>query len=306
MPFAEWLYRMADANVPYQARSLAVYAVLFKVTANEDLARLSGMDTKGLADKTYNKWKRFLSDNGWVIIKAVTIGRQTSIEIFPAIQTSPVTFTDAIPRDPARFGQNKNYEPEVKVTGSNYEPAVEITDEAVKVTVGEVKTTDEVPRAKDIKNNKLYNNNNILYNNSNTNTEAARDVIPETKEDYEVLTNTLLEACNGSLVDPVNCQGLLNLSTPLMWLREGCDLNADIIPALRGMGRAAHGRRITTWNYFTNGIRKARDTRICGLPPPAPVTSGKSRGAKHVPRPDGKSFMEMTNETLAKIERGEL
>ena len=121
------------------------------------------------------------------------------------------------------------------------------------------------------------------------------------------LTDKLLEACNGSLDNPANCQGLLNLATPLMWLREGCDLDADIIPALRGMGTAAHGRRITTWNYFTNGIRRARDTRVCGLPPPAPVApAGKARGSRQVPLPEGKSFMDMTKEMLAKIEKGEL
>ena len=185
--------------------------------------------------------------------------------------------------------------------------------------VGMVPTTPDQsaqtgPVSPDHSSRAVKNNNNIIYNNINnlnksttTNQEPAREGLPQTRDEYQALTDKLLEACNGSLDNPANCQGLLNLATPLMWLREGCDLDADIIPALRGMGTAAHGRRITTWNYFTNGIRRARDTRVCGLPPPGPVApAGKARGSRQVPLPEGKSFMDMTKEMLAKIEKGEL
>lgn len=127
MPFAEWLYRMSESNVPYQARALAVYAVTFSVTANEELACLVGMDTKGVADKTYNKWKRWLSDNGWVIVKQVTVGRVTTIEVAPALHETPVTFTDVIRRLPGKF-KGSSIVPITDV------PAVETTTEPVKVT----------------------------------------------------------------------------------------------------------------------------------------------------------------------------
>lgn len=183
MPFAEWLFRMSEADVPYQARSLAVYAVLFKVSANDELARLSGMDTKGLADKTYNKWKRLLCDTGWVIIKSVTIGRSTTIEIYPALNASPVTFTDAIPRDPARFGQNKSYERGEEVTSESYGSTVKTTGEDGKVTVGKVeitadkKTSPAPARVVDIYN--IYNNTNQLEKNTPPPSEqvAARESV---------------------------------------------------------------------------------------------------------------------------------
>lgn len=127
MPFAEWLYRMSEASVPYQARALAVYAVTFSVTANEELACLVGMDTKGVADKTYNKWKRWLSENGWVIVKQVTIGRTTTIEVAPALRETPVTFTDVIRRMPTKFKASSS----VPITDA---PAVEVTIEPVKIT----------------------------------------------------------------------------------------------------------------------------------------------------------------------------
>ena len=137
IPFAEWLYRMAEGAVPYQARALAIYAVAFKVTSNEDLACLVGMDTKGVADKTYNKWKNHLATHGWVIVKQVTIGRGTTIEVHPSYQETPVTFTDLVSRDPNKFARNTYGSPLVEATAT---APVEVTTvaPAVKVTVGEV------------------------------------------------------------------------------------------------------------------------------------------------------------------------
>jgi hypothetical protein len=267
---------MSEEDVPYQARSLAVYAVLFKITANDELAKLVGMDTKGFADKTYNKWKRLLSDDGWLLLKSATIGRQTTIEIYPAIKTQPVTFTDVAARDPARFAQNKSYGRKEQITGENYGPNVKITDETEKVTSAKVEVTAEEKtspapaRAED--NINIYNNYNNLTTKPN---QTQSNKIPNTAREYEALAKTLTETCNGALDNPVNCQGLAGLATPIMWLREGCDLELDILPTLHGYGKSAHGKKIRSWDYFTKGVQKARDARLQGLPI-EPV----SRGAK--------------------------
>jgi hypothetical protein len=142
---AEWLYRMSESAVPYQARALAIYAVAFKATSNEELAVLVGMDTKGVADKTYNKWKRYLSEQGWVIVKRITIGRVTTIEVSPAFKETPVTFTDLLQRNPNKFRKEQN----VTITEA---PAVKVTDEASKdygseeqiTAVAAVEITDEL------------------------------------------------------------------------------------------------------------------------------------------------------------------
>ena len=136
IPFSEWLYRMSEADVPYQARALAVYAVAFKVTTNEELACLVGMDTKGVADKTYNKWKRWLSDHGWVIVKQVTVGRLTTVEVCPAYQEIIVSFTDLTPRDPRKYCEPSS----VPITDMR---AAESTDETGKVTDEKVEITAE-------------------------------------------------------------------------------------------------------------------------------------------------------------------
>lgn len=80
------------------------------------------------------------------------------------------------------------------------------------------------------------------------------------------LSNRLMEACNGSLDNPVNCMGLLNVSIPTMWINQGCDLELDILPTLRAAGKKHHGKRIRSWSYFTAMVAEAKATRERGLP----------------------------------------
>jgi len=80
------------------------------------------------------------------------------------------------------------------------------------------------------------------------------------------LEHNLLEACNGALDNPANCSGLLNLSIPQMWIDQGADLEKDVLPALRAVGKRAHGKRINTWNYFTRAVAEAKAAREAGLP----------------------------------------
>jgi hypothetical protein len=145
MPFAEWLFRMSEAGLAPQARELAVYAVAFKVSSNEELAKLAGMDTivsgKSIADKTYNRWKKLLTDDGWVILKAVTVGRVTTIEVFPAFGSEPVTFTDLKAREARRFYESKSYGSEVEATDETDVSPVEVTDETRNSYVPAVEPT---------------------------------------------------------------------------------------------------------------------------------------------------------------------
>lgn len=198
MPFAEWLVRMSEEAVPYQARALAIYAVVLKVTANEELACLVGMDTKGVADKTYNKWKRFLSDHGWVIVRQVTVGRTTTIEISPALKETPVIFTDVKPREPRKFYGSSS----VTITDV---PAVETTAEPEKVT-GE--TRNNYDRDVEVTGNTRAhaegNNNN--YNNNLTNnpcaTEAARTRESAGSDDLVTVNGSAIHGPNFKLDFP--------------------------------------------------------------------------------------------------------
>jgi hypothetical protein len=80
------------------------------------------------------------------------------------------------------------------------------------------------------------------------------------------LSDRLIEACNGSLDNPVNCMGLLSVSTPIMWLNQGCDLELDVLPTLRAAGQKYHGKRIRDWSYFTGMVAEAKAKRERGLP----------------------------------------
>lgn len=80
------------------------------------------------------------------------------------------------------------------------------------------------------------------------------------------LHDRLVNACNGSLDNPVNCLGLLSMATPQMWLERGADLERDVIPTLEAAGKKYHGKRIKDWSYFTGMIADAKAKREAGLP----------------------------------------
>lgn len=92
---------------------------------------------------------------------------------------------------------------------------------------------------------------------------------PRAREDE--LERQLFDACNGSLDNPVNCQGLLNLAVPMMWLESGADLERDVLPTLKAIGRQRHGKRIRSWDYFTKPVLETRDKRLAGLPQAAEI-----------------------------------
>jgi hypothetical protein len=146
MPFAEWLFRMSEARLAPQARELAVYAVVFKVSSNEELARLAGMDTvvkgESIADKTYNRWKKELTDEGFVILRAVTKGRVTTIEVFPAFKECPVKFTDITPKLSRKFYGSKTYGETVDDTDEKQGSDVEVTDDSRNFDAPVVAPTD--------------------------------------------------------------------------------------------------------------------------------------------------------------------
>ncbi len=106
----------------------------------------------------------------------------------------------------------------------------------------------------------------------------VQDAALPPKVDLKSLSEKLISACNGSLDNPVNCLGLLNLATPQMWIANGCDLEADIIPTLEAAGKRYHGKRIRDWAYFTGMVAEAKAKRTAKLPDvtAAPAT-GKAR-----------------------------
>jgi len=104
---------------------------------------------------------------------------------------------------------------------------------------------------------------------------SARKVADAALLSDDDLEAKLIEACNGALDNPANCSGLLNLSIPKMWLREGADLDGVVLPTLRAAGKRYHGKRVRDWSYFTGMVTEAKNRVAKGLPEqPEPAREG--------------------------------
>lgn len=215
----------------------------------------------GVSDRSVRTFKSWLVASGFVIVIAKGgRGGQTEYRaVIPGEIPQPEKSAGEIGIKPEAISGspdiNRQSFPEIekelpaKISGQTIQPE---------------KSAGEVRHAHAEENINIYNKNNNL---PNLTTSAASARGPETAAELEALSAELLGACNGALDNPVNCLGLASLATPIMWLNEGCDLHQDILPTLRGYGKSANGKRIRSWNYFTDGIRRARDTRRAGLPP---------------------------------------
>lgn len=88
------------------------------------------------------------------------------------------------------------------------------------------------------------------------------------KPDVDRLEAALREAA-GSALNSAS-PGLLVLADPLRWLGSGCDLELDILPALRAvaMRPATKPGAVRVWNYFSPAVFEARDRRNAASPSP--------------------------------------
>lgn len=84
--------------------------------------------------------------------------------------------------------------------------------------------------------------------------------------DLEKLSPRLFEAANGAIANPAAFPGLLSMATPMMWLESGADLERDVLPTLKAIGKAKHGKGIRSWDYFNGPIADARAKRERGMP----------------------------------------
>lgn len=114
------------------------------------------------------------------------------------------------------------------------------------------------------------NNYNLELPSNSNSSVAARDprvaAAPLMKIDLAGLAEKVTEACNGSLASQAIAPGLASMSTPLMWIEQGADLDRDVIPTLTALGKKYHGKGIRSWDYFTGPIAEAKARRERGLP----------------------------------------
>jgi hypothetical protein len=105
-----------------------------------------------------------------------------------------------------------------------------------------------------------------LLSSPTSSSTAAREKVAAAplKVDLVDLAERVTAACNGSLASIASAPGLLSMSTPLMWLENGADLDRDVIPTLTVAGRKYHGKKIRTWDYFTPMVAEAKAKRESG------------------------------------------
>ena len=60
--------------------------------------------------------------------------------------------------------------------------------------------------------------------------------------------------------------GLMVLSRPLAWLEDGCDLESDVLPAIRAACARASPQSIRSWKYFDQAVADAKARRLAPMP----------------------------------------
>ena len=93
--------------------------------------------------------------------------------------------------------------------------------------------------------------------------EKVTDDISATSE-FDRLADSLWEA-GGAALDQTSTE-LMVLTRPLAWLEAGCDLEADILPAIRAACARASPQRIRSWKYFEQPIADAKANRLKPMP----------------------------------------
>lgn len=78
------------------------------------------------------------------------------------------------------------------------------------------------------------------------------------------LYNRLVEAAGDALC-PISIN-LQMVAEPRGWLNQGCDLDADILPAIAALSAKAPARSIRSWSYYARAVSEARARRERGLP----------------------------------------
>jgi hypothetical protein len=253
MSFGEWLYRMFEAEVPPAARNLAIYAAVFDVTGNDELARLAGLEDskKNAASRTYDKWKKQLLTDGWVLIGRRDGGRGIGIEVHPAVKQTPVEFTDVLRRNPRKFYPRKDCQTPAEitpVTSENHAKSAGVYKESFPHTPFKENITTPPRTTVDI--------NNLCH-------QQLRDA-DDGKIDPNGLYEKLSAAANGSLY-PL-AVGLQVVSEPIGWIEQGADLDKDIIPVIRALSHKVKPQSIRSWNYFGPAVSEAKANRLRGLP----------------------------------------
>jgi hypothetical protein len=102
--------------------------------------------------------------------------------------------------------------------------------------------------------------------------------------DLDILETKLFEAVNGAMASPAIAPQVLVLSDPIQWIESGCDLEMDILPAVKARAHRMRPGSVKSWSYFTDAVADARARRETPMPvghaPPNPNWNEKHSPAR--------------------------
>lgn len=83
-------------------------------------------------------------------------------------------------------------------------------------------------------------------------------------DELNALENALREAAGASL-NPTQA-GLSDLTRPLLWIEKGCDLETQILPAIRAAAERKQPMSVGSWRYFDGAVMDAKARADVPLP----------------------------------------
>lgn len=191
IPLAEWHARMTIAGLEREAIQIAIACALYKSNSNSELAELSGHKA---GSRTFEKHRRTLAKDGWVYIPPhqITGGRGRGVTAMPAIDGTPVDFTDLCGQRNHRkiyssLAKGSGQESTVITTPHNLETTAVTTPQSNKSTV-ETTPLSLARGNSNITKPKKNNNNNNIYNNTNSARAREATQLPQFNFESEDVT----------------------------------------------------------------------------------------------------------------------
>jgi hypothetical protein len=109
------------------------------------------------------------------------------------------------------------------------------------------------------------NTNTTIPNNQRSITTPREAAALPTVDELEILSRRMFQAAGKALASEAVAPGLASMMVPQMWLDQGCDLELDVLGAVKAVA-AKVKHPIRSWDYFTPAVHEARDKRLAGKP----------------------------------------
>lgn len=147
-----------------------------------------------------------------------------------------------------------------------YQTLVAVNNQSANQSAPEINHTSTLDTSYTIKGSEESSVTSVSPRTARTDDDAARP-------DLDFIESRVRTAAGQSL-NPL-AVGLFDLAEVLGWIKNGADLETDIVPAIIGVARKTRPQIIESWRYFAKPVAEAVKRRKDGLPAVAPVRQPK-------------------------------